>query len=126
MGHGMSDKAPASFPKALRLQTPEEFQRVYDRKKSASDGLLVVYACENGLTHPRLGVSVSKKVGNAVERNLWKRLFREAFRLTQHELPTGVDLILIPKLGAEPTLESLKASVVVLARQAVAKLGPKP
>lgn len=122
----MSDKAPASFPQALRLKTPEEFQRVYDRKKSASDGLVVVYACENGLAHPRLGVSVSKKVGNAVERNLWKRLFREAFRLTQHDLPTGVDLILIPKPGAEPTLEALKASVVALARQAAAKLGPKP
>ncbi|MBX3398177.1 MAG: ribonuclease P protein component [Gemmataceae bacterium] len=121
----MSDKAPASFPQALRLKTPEEFQRVYDRKKSASDALVVVYACENGLEHPRLGVSVSKKVGNAVERNLWKRLFREAFRLTQHELPT-VDLILIPRAGAEPTLESLKSSVVALAKQAAAKLGPKP
>ncbi len=121
----MSDKAPSTFPPSHRLKTPEEFQRVYDRKRSASDGLVVLYACENDLDHPRLGVSVSKKVGNAVERNVWKRLFREAFRLSQHDLP-HVDLILIPRAGAEPTLEALKASVVALAKQAAAKLGPKP
>lgn len=123
----MSDKSPLTFPQKLRLKTPEEFQRVYDRKKSASDGVIIVYACENAFDHPRLGVSVSKKVGNAVERNRWKRLFREAFRLVQHELPPSVDLILIPKLGgAEPAIESLKASLLALAKQAAAKLGPKP
>lgn len=123
----MNDKKPMTFPDALKMKTPEEFKRVYDRKKSASDGTIIVYACENHFAHSRLGVSVSKKVGNAVERNRWKRIFREAFRLTQHELPQGIDLILIPKLGtAEPDFEALKASLVALAQQAAKKLGPKP
>lgn len=123
----MNDKKPMTFPDSLKMKTPEEFKRVYDRKKSASDGTIIVYACENHFGHSRLGVSVSKKVGNAVERNRWKRLFREAFRLTQHDLPQGVDYILIPKLGIEePDFEALKASLVALAQQAAKKLGPKP
>jgi ribonuclease P protein component len=121
-----------TFPQTHRMKTPAEFERCYARKRSASDGVLIVYACENNLPHPRLGCSVSKKVGNAVVRNRYKRLFREAFRLTQHELPVGVDLILIPRPGDEPTLDALKASLVKLAQQAAKKLGegkkpaPKP
>ncbi len=123
----MPDDIPKSerlrFPAHLRLKSPADFQAVYDRKKSAADGLLIVYARENGLPHPRLGVSVSRKVGGAVVRNRYKRLFREAFRLTRPELPAGVDLVLIPRPQAgEPTLDRLKASLVKLAHQAARKL----
>jgi len=123
----MSEPTPRlSFPQSRRLKSPAEFERCYARKRSASDGLLVVYACENGLGHPRLGCSVSRKVGGAVVRNRYKRLFREAFRLCQHELPAGVDFVLIPRSGPEPTLEGLKASLVKLAAQAARKLTPRP
>ena len=115
-----------SFPQSRRLKTPAEFERCYARKRSASDGVLLVYACENGRPHPRLGCSVSRKVGGAVVRNRYKRLFREAFRLCQHELPASVDFILIPRSGPEPTLEALKASLVKLAAQAARKLTPPP
>lgn len=117
---------PLTFPQSRRLKTPAEFQRVYDRKRSAADGTLIVYAAENTLGHPRLGVSVSKKVGIAVVRNRYKRLFREAFRLGQHDLPAGVDFILIPKLGRpEPTLADVRASLAKLAAQAAKKLEAK-
>jgi ribonuclease P protein component len=113
------------FPAHLRLKKPADFKAVYDRKKSAGDELLIVYAAENGLPHPRLGVSVSRKVGGAVVRNRYKRLFREAFRLTRPDLPAGVDLVLIPRPQAgEPTLERLKASLVKLAHLAAKKLTP--
>jgi ribonuclease P protein component len=117
---------PLTFPQNRRLKTPAEFDRTYARKRSASDGVLIVYACENGLDHPRLGCSVSRKVGGAVVRNRYKRLFREAFRLAQHDLPVGVDLIVIPRSGPEPTQELVTGSLVKLARQAARKLGPPP
>jgi ribonuclease P protein component len=106
------------------MKTPAEFERCYARKRSASDGVLIVYACENGRPHPRLGCSVSRKVGGAVVRNRYKRLFREAFRLVQHELPAGADFIVIPRPGTEPALDAVKASLVKLARQAARKLTP--
>jgi ribonuclease P protein component len=122
-----SHRKPLTFPSNLRLKSPADFKRAYDRKKSASDPFLIVYAAENGLSHPRLGVSVSRKVGGAVVRNRYKRLFREAFRLVQHELPGGVDLVLIPRPAAGlPSLDQVKASLVSLAAQAARRLEAKP
>jgi ribonuclease P protein component len=119
----MSDASPRlTFPQSHRIKKPAEFERCYARKKSASDNVLIVYACENDLPHPRLGCSVSKKVGGAVVRNRYKRLFREAFRLTQHELPAGVDLVLIPRSGGEPTLDAVRDSLQKLAHQAARRL----
>jgi ribonuclease P protein component len=121
--HRMNDTPPRlTFPQSHRMKTPADFERCYARKKSAADAVLVVYACENGLPHPRLGCSVSKKIGGAVVRNRYKRLFREAFRLMQHELPTGTDLILIPRIGEEPSQNAVKESLVKLAWQASRKL----
>ena len=120
----MITRRPLTFPQSRRMKTPAEFDRCYKRKRSASDDVLIVYACENGLDHPRLGCSVSKKVGNAVVRNRYKRLFREAFRLTQHDLPAGVDLVLIPRPGERADAgERSRESLVKLARQAARKLG---
>ena len=119
---------PLTFPQTHHMKTPAEFERCYARKRSSADGLLIVYACENELAHPRLGCSVSRKVGNAVVRNRYKRLFREAFRLVQHDLPPGADFILIPRPGPYPAIDALKVSLVKLATQATRKLrdGPRP
>jgi ribonuclease P protein component len=112
------------FRETSRMKRPAEFERCYGRKRSASDSVLIVYACENGLSHPRLGCSVSKKLGGSVARNRYKRLLREAFRLEQHDLPPGVDLVVIPRSGPEPVLERIRKSLVKLARQAASRLEP--
>jgi ribonuclease P protein component len=104
------------------LRLASEFRRVYDRKRSVSDSRLIVYACENGRDYNRLGLSVSRKVGGAVVRNRFRRLYREAYRLSREGLPTGMDLVLIPRGPAEPTLDELKESLRSLLPQAARKL----
>src|SRR5438046_1464426 len=99
--------AKLQFPREYRLRSPAEFERVYARNVYAADDLLVANACENGLSHPRLGLSVSRKVGNAVVRNRWKRVLREAFRLSRENLPAGVDLVFRPRRGASPDFHAL-------------------
>jgi ribonuclease P protein component len=109
------------------LRRSAEFDRVFARRRSASDRWLIVYGCENDLPHLRLGLSVSRKVaGNAVERNRLRRLYREAFRLTRHEMPTGIDLVLRPRCREQPTLEELLQSLPQLVRQVARKLGSAP
>ena len=104
------------------LRRPADFRRVYDRRRSVSDSWLIVYVCENGLPYLRLGLSVSRKMGGAVQRNRLRRLYREAFRLTRHEMPVGFDLILIPRRPQPPELVLLKESLLRLVRQAARKL----
>src|SRR5437667_8397874 len=93
------------------LRRNSDFRRVYERRRSVSDPTMIVYACENGLPFLRLGMSVSRKFGPAVRRNRLRRLYREAFRLTRQEMPTGLDLVLIPRGAKEPTLADLKKSL---------------
>jgi ribonuclease P protein component len=106
-----------SLPKRMRLRAPQDFQRVYQHRRSVSDNRLLIYALPNELPYTRLGASVSRKVGGAVERNRWRRLLREAFRLSRHAMPTGLDLIAIPRVNAPPTLDELRASLTQLVRR---------
>ena len=115
--------ADQRFRPEHRLRRRADFDRVYRRRRSVSDGLLVVYGCENGLGHPRLGLSVSRKVGGAVVRNRWKRLLREAFRLHRWELPSGIDLIVLPRPGSKAELRAITDSLVSLSRRVVERLG---
>jgi ribonuclease P protein component len=106
-----------SFSRELRIRKAAEFDRIYKSRNFAADDVLVVNGNANGLPHPRLGLSVSKKVGNAVVRNRWKRLIREAFRLSKDRLPSGVDLVVRPQKGAAPELAAIAAALVALARR---------
>ena len=119
----MSDQR---LPRCQRLTKLREFQRVYELRCSVSDHWLIVYAREGTIEKPRLGLSVSRKVGGAVQRNRWKRLLRETFRLSKEQLPSGVDFVLIPRRQAAPTLDELKSSLLRLSHRAVKKLGKIP
>jgi ribonuclease P protein component len=103
------------FPRSRRVLKTTEFDRVFDRRRSQSDGVLLVYACENGLEYSRLGLVVSRRVGNSVARGRWKRCVREAFRLAQHELPSGLDLVVLPRPQAAPSMPRVRQSLQSLA-----------
>lgn len=81
------------FPRAFRLTLAREFQGVYAAKVRKGRGPLTVFATPNLLGHPRLGLSVGRRVGGAVVRNRAKRRIREAFRILRHDLPTGYDFV---------------------------------
>jgi ribonuclease P protein component len=113
------------------LRRPADFRAVYDRRRSAADRTLVVYARENGLPYSRVGLSVSKKFGGAVVRNRIRRLLREAYRLSRDDLATGFDFVLIPRPLDDYALDGFRRSLVKLVSQAVKKIArdaeaPKP
>lgn len=104
------------------LRSPADFRLVYERRRSVSDEWLIVYARENGLPYSRVGLSVSKKVGGAVQRNRFRRLYHEAYRLTRPNLAVGLDLVMIPKKTDPPSLEDLKQSLPRLVAQVAKRL----
>lgn len=105
-----------SFRPHERIKDPAAFRRAFERRRWESDATLTIYGVENGLDHPRLGLSVSrKKVKTAAGRNRIKRLIREAFRLSKAELPIGLDLVVVPRNPSAGFAE-VKRSLPALAR----------
>jgi len=83
------------FRKHQRLTSNEQFKAVLDRRCSVRNKEFILFAAENDCSFPRLGISVSKAIGNAVTRNRIKRRVRETFRQIQHEIPQSYDYLLI-------------------------------
>ena len=114
-----------TFRRKQRLRRRDDFRRVIRTARSAADHRLVVYVAANNLGCTRLGTSVGKRIGPAVERNRVKRLIREAFRLLQYELPSGLDLLVIPRDTEPPTLQGYRRSLLALSRRAARKLAKR-
>lgn len=102
----------------LRLRESTDFQRVYDAKEALHGPNVVVFFSLNGLPVARMGVSVGRKHGNAVQRNRIKRVLREAFRQARTVLPAGYDYVLIPRRGVRKyRTTDVRASLEHLARK---------
>lgn len=109
------------FPKHSRLLRPSEFQRVFDTRNSAADAWIVLYGAASEFGHARLGLTVSRRVGNAVVRNRWKRLLREAFRAVQPDL-APLDLVCVVRGQSPPTLGQIRNSLIALSARLQGRL----
>jgi ribonuclease P protein component len=91
-------------PRRGRLSRSAEFERAYRQGRSHGNRHLVVYVFPRSATpadeHARLGLSVSRKVGGAVDRNLVKRLLREAFDAEAAVVPAGHDIVVVARPSA--------------------------
>jgi ribonuclease P protein component len=126
----MADRARR---KRRRLSRSGEFERVYREGRSHASRHLVVYAFprSDDETEPRLGISVGRKLGGAVERNRIKRLLREAFWAGAGDLAPGHDFVIVARPaagelareGGEPAIEQALRSVLAEAGLAGGKEG---
>ncbi len=93
-----SEPKNAVYRARHRLIHREQFSAVYDKGLKKPAGPIIVFALDNGLSHPRLGLSVGRRVGNAATRNAIKRRLRDAFRFLAASWPEdrpGLDIVLV-------------------------------
>jgi ribonuclease P protein component len=110
------------FTKAMQLTHDREYQRVYAARTSVMRSPLRVSAVANALAVSRLGLSVPRRVGTNVKRNRIKRLIREAFRLNQRAIPSGLDLVVGVLPHDERTLDDYAALLLNAAETLATKV----
>ncbi len=113
-----ANKPALRFQKSQRILSGQSFRQILRSGYCRADQLLVLFAAESDPTGPtRLGITIPKKTGNAVMRNRWKRLIREAFREQQHLVPQGYDFVVRPKKGATADPKAIRESLLSLAKR---------
>lgn len=105
-------QADQSFPKSARIHSSLEFDELFQRGKVLADGSLVVHA-QLSRGRGRIGISISKRVGNAPTRNRWKRLIREAYRRQFQRVPAlgKLDIVVRPRRGAVANYWAIEKSL---------------
>ena len=99
------------------LKKNKDFQLVYKCGKSYANKYLVMYIKENNTGKSRLGISVSKKVGNSIVRHRLTRLIRESYRLQEDRFRCGIDIVVIARIGAKGrTYKDIESALLHLGR----------
>jgi len=107
----------------VSLKKNFEFRRLYNKGKSAASKCVVVYCMKTSRPTNRLGVTVSSKLGGAVQRNRIRRRLKEAYRLNEHQIHIGYDIVIVARMRSRYAKWSeLESSVLHLFR----KLGLVP
>ena len=83
------------------LKKNRDFQNVYSKGRSYANRMLVMYVLNNHTENNRLGISVSKKVGNSVIRHRITRLIKESYRLQEDMFNSGLDIVVIARSNAK-------------------------
>ncbi|MFA5523717.1 MAG: ribonuclease P protein component [Tissierellales bacterium] len=87
--------------KKLRLKSNRDFRKTYDKGKSIANKYLVIFFVKNQLENNRVGIAVTKKLGNSVVRNKIRRRIREAYRLNNDKVKQGYDIVFLSRVGAK-------------------------
>lgn len=111
---------PFSFREVMMkdsLKKNKDFQNVYHFGRSKANKYLVMYVLENELESNRLGISVSKKVGNSVVRHRLTRLIRESYRLNKEVFNSGLDIVVIARNTAkDKSFKEIESAFMHLSR----------
>jgi len=83
-----------------KLKSNSDFTKVYNNGSSKANRYLVMYVMENSENYNRLGISISKKVGNSVKRHYFKRCVKESYRLHEEMFNSGLDIVVLARQGA--------------------------
>ena len=97
------------------IKKNSDFQKVYKTGKSFANRFLIMYVTEGSGGESRIGISVSKKVGNSVVRHHVTRLLRESFRLNQNRVKRGLDIVVVARASAkEAEFKNIESAYVHL------------
>ncbi len=100
------------------LKKNRDFQIVYKNGKSYANKYLVMYVFENNKNINRLGISVSKKIGNSIVRHKFARLVRESYRLHENIFNSGLDIVVIARnSAANANYANIESALLHLGKQ---------
>ena len=100
------------------LKKNQDFQKVYRNGTSKGNRYLVMYVLKNQYMKNRLGISVSKKVGNSVVRHRLTRLIRESYRLNEAEFENSLDIVVVARAAAKgKSFHEIESAFLHLARK---------